>query len=56
MSGFETNPRAKRAAAIVEVSEISRFAWIEDIYDLTSINVRTIYRFVTFVYLILLII
>ena len=53
LSGLETIPNAKSAAVIVEVTRISRLVWIEDIDNSDFMNIRTIYRFITLVFLIM---
>ena len=53
MSGLETIPNAKSAAVILEVTRISRLVWVEDIDNSDFMNVRTIYRFITLVFLIM---
>jgi hypothetical protein len=50
MSGPETAPSAKSAAIIVEDTRISLFVWIEDINNSISMDVCTIYRFITLVF------
>ena len=52
LSGLETIPNAKSAAVIVEVTRISRLVWVEDIDNSGFMNIRTIYRFITLVFLI----
>ena len=52
VSGLEIIPNAISAAVIVEVTRITRLVWVEDIDNSDFINIRTIYRFVTLVFLI----
>jgi hypothetical protein len=52
MSGLETIPIAKSAAVIVEVTRISRLVWVGDIDNSDFMNICTIYRFNTLVFLI----
>ena len=52
ISGVETIPNAKSAVVIVEVNRISRLVWVEDIYNSDFMNIRTIYRFITLMFLI----